>query len=68
MNNSIIVMPFLPTCMITDIFDFAMMNLFAFAMMYEPYEIFNHFSYFNSHVDFNCLFGRCGDRLLIVCY
>jgi len=54
--------------MVTDIFDFGMMNLFAFAMFFEPKEIFNHFSYFDLHVNFNCLLGRCGDRILIVCY
>ena len=50
-----------------SIFDFAMSNLFALAIL-NPEKIFNHFSYFNLHVNFNCLLGRCGDQLLIVCY
>lgn len=67
MNSSITIIPVFPTYMITNIFDFAMANLFCFAIMFNPEEIFDYFTR-NRMTDFDCLFGRCGDRLLIVCY
>lgn len=67
MNNSVIITQ-IPSYQSKDIFNFAMNNLFCFCMMFEPKEIFDYFSYFNMNVNFNCLLGRCGDLLLIVCY
>ena len=57
-------MPILPTHIITNIFNFAMANLFCF-VVFEPKEIFDYFKVMDK---FDCLLGRCGDRLLVVCY